>query len=43
MYWKDFVDLFLYPKFIIYVNTFCCFFPELETKTGLEYLTKLCG
>jgi hypothetical protein len=20
-----------------------CFLPELETRTGLEYLTKLCG
>jgi len=23
--------------------TLTCFFPELETRTGLEYLTKLCG
>jgi hypothetical protein len=24
-------------------STFTCFFPELDTKTGLEYLTKLWG
>jgi hypothetical protein len=23
--------------------TLICFLPELETRTGLEYLTKLCG
>lgn len=23
--------------------TLTCFLPELETRTGLEYLTKLCG
>jgi hypothetical protein len=24
-------------------DTFACFLPELETNTGLEYFTKLCG
>lgn len=23
--------------------TFACFLPELETRTGFEYLTRLCG
>lgn len=25
------------------VRTLACFLPELETRTGLEYLTRLCG
>ena len=24
-------------------RTFNCFLPEFETRTGLEYLTRLCG